>query len=79
MEEIHYRERFGRQHHFRMERIVVVEGHPRFQHGGYWFVMARPLPPGWRQTDEVYVERVNDNYYMYSPVHPGIRISINIL
>ncbi len=79
MEEIHYRERFGREHHFRVERIVVVEGHPRFQHGGYWFVMGRPLPPGWRQTDEVYVERANDGYYMCSPVHPGIRISINIL
>jgi hypothetical protein len=41
--------------------------------------MARPLPPGWRHTDEVYVERDHDDYYMCSPAHPGIRISINIL
>lgn len=75
----HFRSHFGREHRFRIEHPVVVAGHPRFQYGGYWFAIARPLPPGWRYTDEVYVDHIGDGYYMCSPVHPGIRISINIL
>ena len=62
-----------------IERPVIVAGHPRFQYDGYWFAIARPLPPGWRYTDQVYVDYVDNNYYVCSPVHPGVRISINIL
>jgi hypothetical protein len=75
----HFRTHFGREHRFRIEHPVIVAGHPRFQYGGYWFAIARPLPPGWRYTDEVYVDHIGEGYYMCSPVHPGIRISINIL
>src|SRR5262245_7632698 len=76
--EEHYVEYFGPVHRFRIEHAVIVAGHPRFQYGGYWFVIGRPLPPGWRYSDEVYVDYMGDGYYMASPAHPGIRISINI-
>ena len=77
--EDHFRAHFGRAHWFRIGRPVVVAGHPRFEYDGYWFVVARPLPPGWRCTDTVYVDYVDDGYYMCSPAHPGIRVSIDIL
>ena len=77
--EDHFRAHFGREHWFRIGHPVVVAGHPRFEYDGYWFVVARPLPPGWRYTDTVYVDYVDDGYYMCSPAHPGIRVSIDIL
>lgn len=76
--EANWHEHFGREHRF-VYRPVIVEGRARFHYGGYWFVMARPLPPGWRSTDEVYVDYVDGGYVMCSPVHPGIHVSINIL
>jgi hypothetical protein len=77
--EEHFRAHFGRENRFVIVRPVYVSGHARFQYDGYWFAFARPLPPGWHYTDQVYVDYVNDNYYVCSPVHPGVRISINIL
>lgn len=77
--EEHFRAHFGRDHWFRINRPVVVAGHPRFQYDGYWFGFAQPLPPGWRYTDQTYVDYVDNNYYLLSPAHPGIRIAINIL
>jgi len=75
----HWHEHFGREHRFVIVRPVIVEGRPRFHYGGYWFVIGRPLPPGWRYTDEVYVDYIDGGYYMCSPRHPGVHISINIL
>jgi hypothetical protein len=77
--EEHFRAHFGREHRFVIVRPVIVAGHPRFQYDGYWFVIARPLPRGWRYSDEMYVDYVDDNYYVCSPAHPGVHISINIL
>lgn len=76
--EANWHAHFGREHRF-IYRPVIVEGRPRFHYGGYWFVVARPLPPGWRYTDEVYVDYIDGGYYMCSPVHPGVHISIDIL
>ena len=69
---------FGYGHRFRIVRPVIVAGHARFRYGGYWFVLARPLPPGWDYDDDVYVDYIDDGYYMCSPAHPGIRISVDI-
>jgi hypothetical protein len=77
--EEHYVAYFGPVHRFRIVRPVLVAGRPRFQYGGYWFVIGRPLPRGWYYTDEVYVDYMGDGYYMASPAHPGVRISIDIL
>jgi hypothetical protein len=75
---------FGRGHWFRVHEVpvVVVEGYPRFQFGGYWFSVVDPCPetwsPAWYRTDDVYVDYVNDGYYMYNRQHPGIAIAINV-
>ncbi len=61
---------------------MVVGGYPRFQYGGLWFSMVDPWPEywsrSWYETDDVYVDYVNDGYYMYNRSHPGVGIAINV-
>ncbi len=74
-----FRANFGREHTFHIGRPVIVAGAPRFQYGGYWFVIAQPWPVGWAYTDVVYVDYINGGYYLLSPVHPGVQLSINVV
>jgi hypothetical protein len=32
----------------------------------------------WYETDDVYVDYVNDGYYMYNRRHPGVAIAVNV-
>ena len=79
-----FRAHFGRGHWFRVHEVpvVVVEGSPRFQFGGFWFSVVDPCPetwsPVWYRTDDVYIDYVNDGYYMYNRRHPGVAISVNV-
>ncbi len=73
-----FRANFGSVHVFVINRPVIVEGRPRFQYGGYWFGFGEPWPVGWAYTDNVYVDYVDGGYYLYNPVHPGLRIVINV-
>lgn len=70
---------FGREHVFVINRPVIIEGQPRFQYGGYWFGFGELWPTGWSYGDNVYVDYVDGGYYLYNPVHPGIRIVVNVL
>ncbi len=74
-----FRANFGREHRFRVGRPVIVEGAPRFHYGGYWFVIVEPWPVGWGYDDEVFVDYVDGGYFLFNPVHPGVRISINVV
>lgn len=73
-----FRANFGREHRFHIGRPVIVEGAPRFRYGGYWFVIVEPWPVGWTYDDEVYVDYIDGGYFLFNPVHPGVRISINV-
>jgi len=74
-----FRANFGREHTFTIGHPVIVEGTPRFQYGGYWFVIAQPWPVGWAYTDVVYVDYIDGEYFLLSPVHPGVQIAINVI
>lgn len=74
-----FRASFGRQHTFTIGHPVIVSGSPRFQYGGYWFVIAQPWPVGWAYTDVVYVDYIDGGYFLLSPVHPGVQIAINVI
>ena len=79
-----FRAHFGRGHWFRVRSnpIIVVGGYPRFQYGGFWFSVVDPWPEYWSRTwydtDDVYVDYVNDGYYMYNRRHPGVGIAVNV-
>jgi len=79
-----FRAHFGRGRWFRVRSapVLVVGGYPRFQYGGFWFSVVDPWPEYWERTwydtDDVYVDYVNDGYYMYNRHHPGVGIAVNV-
>jgi hypothetical protein len=70
---------FGREHKFRVSRPVVVEGRPRIQYSGYWFEFANPWPGDWSYDDDCYIDYVDDEYYLFDPRHPGMRILVIVV
>jgi hypothetical protein len=70
---------FGRQHTFAVNRPVVVEGQPRFQHGGYWFEIVDPWPAEWAYTDDVYMDYVDGDYFLFDLLHPGVRVAVFVV
>lgn len=73
----HYTASFGSEHRFHVNQGDY--DHRRFDYGGYSFGFIDPWPMGWGYEDDVYVVYVDGGYYMYDVVHPGVRLSINIL
>ena len=75
----HFRARFGREHHFAVRHITVVDGQRRFAYGGYNFALVEPWPHGWGYSDDVYIDFVDGTYYLFNLRHPGVRIAVNVL
>jgi hypothetical protein len=75
----HFRAHFGREHHFRVSRPVIIEGRPRFQYSGYWFEILDPWPVGWSYDDECYIDYVDDGYYLFDPRYPGVRAALVVV
>ncbi|MGA9813018.1 MAG: hypothetical protein WBQ64_09595 [Terriglobales bacterium] len=79
-----YRGYFGPSHGFRINTLpfLVVGGYPRFQYEGYWISAVDPWPSNWEDdwydNDDVYVDYVDNGYYMYNRRYPGQGIAINI-
>ncbi len=76
---------YGPAHWFRVYNLpfMVVGGYPRFQYGGYWFVLMDPWPefwgPSWYETDYCYIDYYVDGYYLFNrsyPGHPGIAVRV---
>jgi hypothetical protein len=72
-----YASSFGSGHSFHVNRGDYDSR--RFAYGGYSFGFIDPWPVGWGYSDDVYIVYADGGYYMYDRVHPGVRISINIL
>ncbi|HYM09559.1 MAG TPA: hypothetical protein VEU62_02440 [Bryobacterales bacterium] len=74
---------FGSQHWFRIGgRPTIFMGYPRFQYGGFSFILVDPWPEYWREdwyaTDDVYVD-YDDGYYLYNRRYPGVGIAISLV
>jgi hypothetical protein len=70
---------FGSSHYFQISTPFIVGGYSRFNYGGFAFGLYDPWPYGWYYTDDVYVDYLDGNYYLYDRVHPGARIQINVV
>jgi hypothetical protein len=73
-----FRSNFGRQHTFRV-RTQVVEGQPRFQYGGYWFVLSTPWPGDWDYADDCYVDYIGGEYVLIDLRHPGVQLALIVV
>jgi hypothetical protein len=74
-----FRAQFGREHRLVAQRPVIVEGQPRFQYSGYSFVLVDVWPSDWAYTDDVYVDYVDGDYFLYDLLHPGERIALFVV
>jgi hypothetical protein len=75
----HFRAHFGREHHFAIRHVNMVEGRPHFAYGGYNFEIAQPWPAGWAYTDNTYIDFVDGGYYLFNLRHPGVRVAVTVL
>jgi hypothetical protein len=79
-----YRGNFGPDHAFRIysNPVVIIEGYPRFQYGGFWFGAVDPWPEywavNWYDDDDVYIIYSDDGYYVYNRRYPRDRIAIQV-
>jgi hypothetical protein len=74
---------FGAGNWFRIQsQPTIVDGYPRFQYGGYSFMMVDPWPADWAQdwyaSDDVYVG-FDNGYYLYNRQYPGEAIAITVV
>ncbi len=74
---------FGSQHWFRINsRPIMYMGYPRFQYGGFSFLLVDPWPEywvdNWYQADEVYIG-YDDGYYLYNRSYPSVRLAITVI
>ena len=74
---------FGVGNWFRIQsQPIIVGGYPRFQYGGYTFMMVDPWPSDWAEdwysADDVYVGYDN-GYYLYNRAYPGEAIAITVV
>jgi hypothetical protein len=79
----HFSLYFGRGHSFRIgRRPSIFMGYPRFQYGGYSFMLVDPWPEYWSQdwydSDDLYIDYDN-GYYLYNRRHPGDAVAITVV
>ena len=62
-------------------RPSIYRGYPRFEYGGFSFLLVDPWPEYWQedwyQSDDVYID-YEDGYYLHNRSHPGIRLAITV-
>ena len=73
---------FGSQHFFHIgTRPVMYMGYPRFQYGGYSFLLLDPWPEywsdNWYSSDDLYID-YDDGYYLYDRRYPDVRLAVMI-
>jgi len=74
---------FGRQHTFAMNRVItttrIVPQQTQFVYSGFSFVFLDPWPTYWAFTDDCYIEYVDDQYFLFDELHPGIQVALLVV
>ena len=64
---------------------MMYLGYPRFQYGGYTFLLVDPWPsdwdPNWYDADDLYIDydEYDDGYYLYNRNYPNERLAVAIV
>jgi hypothetical protein len=73
-----FRTSFGNSHHFNA-RTVIVRDQRQFQYGGYNFEFVDGWPGDWAYTDDLYVDYIDGEYFLFDLLHPGVRIALFVV
>jgi hypothetical protein len=61
----------------------MYDGYPRFDYGGYSFILVDPWPanwpPDWYDSDDLYIDYDSDGYYLFNRAFPGIGLAVAII
>ena len=68
-----------RGHRRAKQHIMRQNGVRRFDYSGYHFGLVEPWPVGWGYSDDVYIDLVGDQYYLFNVRHPGVQIAVNVV
>ncbi len=78
-----FKANFGRQHSFKVNQVIhqttIVSGQTQFVYSGYTFIILDPWPAEWLFTDDCYIDYVDDDYFLFDPFHPGIRVALFVV
>jgi len=74
-----FRAHFGRQHTFVVNHPTIVEGRPRFRYSGYWFTIVEVWPVEWAYNDQVYVDFIDGEYFLFDVLHPGVQVALIVV
>ena len=75
-----FRASFGRSHTFRLRRDEVINNpRPVITYSGYSFELLEPWPAEWSFDDDCYIDFVDDQYYLFNPARPGMRIALVVV
>ncbi|HKS74578.1 MAG TPA: hypothetical protein VJQ82_15345 [Terriglobales bacterium] len=74
---------FGRQHRFAVNRVIttttIVPQQTQFVYSGVTFVFVDPWPAGWAFTDDCYIDYVDDEYFLFDELHPGVQVALLVV
>ncbi len=75
-----FRASFGHQHTFHVQRAQIVNSpQPAIVYGGYSFILVDVWPVEWGFDDVVFVDFVDDEYFLFDPLYPGIRVALVVV
>jgi hypothetical protein len=73
-----FRSSFGQSHHFNA-KTVIVRGQPQFQYSGYTFEFVDAWPAEWLDTDDLYIDYIDGEYFLFDLLHPGVRVALIVV
>jgi hypothetical protein len=73
---------FGSEHSFRLgTRPAMFQGYPRFEYGGFSFLLVDPWPEYWAENwydlNDVYID-YDGGYYLHNRNYPQVRLAIMV-
>ncbi len=75
-----FRASFGHQHTFHVQRTQIVNSpQPTIVYEGYSFVFVDAWPVAWGFDDPVFIDFVDDEYFLFDPLYPGVRVELVVV
>jgi hypothetical protein len=75
-----FRASFGPQHTFLVQRTQIINvSQPTIVVSGFSFLLIDAWPAEWAFDDPCFIDFVDDEYFLFDTLHPGIRIAVIVI